>query len=94
MGADEEAPDGITAAEMGIRHGSPHAVHGRIERAQAHGMRTVLKCQVRLSSNSPPAPFPALEAIKAWGRLVRATLFSILSSFLGSFISEDGFLSA
>ena len=40
---------------MGIRHGSVHAEHGRIERAQAHGTRSVLKCEVRLTSpNSQP----------------------------------------
>ena len=44
---------------MGIRHGAVHEVHGRIERAQAHGTRNVLKCQVRLASpNSQPTTKP------------------------------------
>ena len=40
---------------MGVGHGAVHPVQGRIERAQAHGTRNVLKCQVRLTSpNSQP----------------------------------------
>src|SRR3984893_6349349 len=44
----------IAACEkMSIRHASVHAEHVRIERAQAHGTRDVLKCEVRLTSPDP-----------------------------------------
>src|SRR6202171_102205 len=43
---------------MSIRHASVHAEHVRIERAQAHGMRQVLECEVRLTS---PNPQPATK---------------------------------
>ena len=36
-----------------IRHASVHAEHIRIERAHAHGMRDVIKCEVRLTSPNP-----------------------------------------
>src|SRR4051794_13216594 len=38
---------------MGIRHGSVHDEHGRIKWAQAHGMRNVIECEVRLTSPDP-----------------------------------------
>src|SRR5882724_8054741 len=51
---------------MSIRHGSVHGVHGPIERAQAHGMRNVLKCEVWLAppNHQPGAEPPTLR--KVW----------------------------
>src|SRR6266849_6285651 len=41
---------------MSIGRGRLHTEHGPIERAQAHGMLNVIKCEVRLASpNSQPA---------------------------------------
>src|SRR5260370_33388598 len=50
---------------MGIRHGSVHGVHGPIERAQAHGMRNVLKCEVWLAppNHQPGAEPPTLRKV-------------------------------
>src|SRR5258708_1223795 len=51
---------------MGIRHGSLHAVRGRIERAQAHGMRNVFECEVRLTSpnSQPGTEIPSLRQVR------------------------------
>src|SRR5260370_40954236 len=51
---------------MGIRHGSVHAEHGRIEWAQAHGMRSVIECDVGLTSpnSQPGTKIPSLRQVR------------------------------
>src|SRR6516225_8804421 len=50
---------------MSIRRGSMYAVHRPIERAQAHGTRSVIKCEVRLTSpnSHPGTKIPSLRQV-------------------------------
>src|SRR6267154_4070689 len=52
--------------KMGIRHGSLHVVHGRIEWAQAHSTRSVIKYEVRLTSpnSQPGTKIPSLRQVR------------------------------
>src|SRR5258707_14414125 len=51
---------------MSVRHGSMCAVHRRIERAQAHSTRSVIKCEVRLTSpnSHPGTKIPSLRQVR------------------------------
>src|SRR5215475_3115516 len=51
---------------MSIRHGSVDAVHGRIDRAQARATRSVIECEVGLTSKSshPGTKIPGLRQVR------------------------------